>query len=187
MEKPCRPLLLSPINPIFHLPMRQFNSPWNGRENPFSHASFGNIINLIPDNGMMLFLFDIELFFWGSRGSSQFHHGKRGEKTCLTFHLYTKAYEHFFCYFLVYWLNTQHYASLCLLHWLIICEAAFLSAIVSPAEFSFVCTHRVIIKFNKNIPPPWLDSSSLISASCRMTVVCLLIYELELCIMICPR
>lgn len=44
---------------------------------------------------------------------------KRLEITCLTFHLYTKAYKTFFAIFfsfffvisLVYWLNTQHYAS----------------------------------------------------------------------------
>ena len=42
---------------------------------------------------------------------------KRLEITCFAFHLYTKAYKTFFCYFLfsliflVYLLNTQHYAS----------------------------------------------------------------------------
>lgn len=124
------------------------------------HKENKNIINLISDNKVCCFV--VQLFFFSyelSGGSAEEAVRTRFEITCLTSHLHTKAYKHFFvryfsffCYFLVYWLNTQHYAS-ALFTSLVNNITSFSRQLLFPTDFSFVCTYLVIIKFNKKYSP----------------------------------
>lgn len=126
-----------------------------------AHKGRRNILNLISDNKMWCFVSSCHKLPFKAEETNMPSElcrwwGERLQITCLAFFSSnTEAYNIFsrfslFCYFfLVYWLNIQHYASALFTPLVNNITSSSFSYCFPQISFFFVCTYRVIIKFNK--------------------------------------